>query len=1218
VDALFISSLYCYLSGRVSLPAGATHVIARLYRSSVLSACTPVKEEQGLTGNLSSDVVHLRPGVANVSESTTLPLAIDLFGPFQTHLHGVALPPFRTRKAEWLLSLLTLRAGAQVERDWLAATLWPESPEASALANLRSSVRDLRQALGSEAPRVYSPTTRTLGLNLTDARADVLEFDAAVARGDPASLQQAVAIYRGPLLEGCPEEWAFQERQSREQAYLHALETLAAQALSGGHPAGAEQYLRLAISVDPFRESAYRGLMQVLAAGGNLAAAVQTFQELRLRLDRELGMAPDPQTAALFERLRDQPPPASFLQSSVGASRRRPGNLPAPPTPLLGREIELAAIEAALRGETVRLLTLTGPGGTGKTRLAIEVAIGQRDGFQDGVFLVPLAPIRDADLVASTIAHALGVQEETSRPIRELLIDHLREKQMLLLLDNFEQVVAAGLLVSELLAAAPRLKVLVTSRAALRLRGERRFPVSPLAVPEPRCLPPAALSQYAAVQLFLQRALDVKPGFALTNENAPAIAEICRRLDGLPLAIELAAARIRIFPPPALLARLGSRLELLVEGPRDLPARQQTLRDTIQWSDDLLDEPVRSIFRRLSVFVGGFTLEGAEAVGADADALAQLVDNSLLRVEEPPLSVSGTGRAPTRFGAGGDSVGREEGSRYRMLETIREFAAERLAESGEAESFALRHAAYCLHLAEQAEPELRRAEAPAWLERLEIEHDNLRAALAWCLEPHDPRATINDGPPNSKQQAPSTQHESEASYGLRLLGALAPFWTMRGHGSEGRQWVSRILALPGASDPTPARAKGLVGAAILFREEGEIATVRALYDESLILSRTCGDRIGCARVLEALGNLSREQGRLAEAETLYDESRQLYRELGDKRGMAGLLTGMALMGVEARDWQRARTLLEESRARYQELGDASGEATTLVGLCSLAANREQDLAKARRYAEAGLSLNRRLGARRGIANSLVQLAHLAVREENDAEASRLLEESLRIARELDDYWRIAHTITLLGELALRQGDLSVARARFDEALAIWRAHDSPREIAMALLHAGQAALRQGEYETAQAHHAEALTRRWDLLRRSEGTATNRQYIDQSAIAACLEGVAGVASATGQPERAARLFAAAATLRTAIDDPLPPEEQAERERQERAIRRALGEAAFAAMRAKGRGWTLEEAVRDAINGTSPPRCREDPASPPAAPAPPGPRSRPRASRPSVRG
>jgi predicted ATPase/transcriptional regulator with XRE-family HTH domain len=452
---------------------------------------------------------------------------------------------------------------------------------------------------------------------------------------------------------------------------------------------------------------------------------------------------------------------------SLNSLDTRSNNLPAQPTRLIGREIEVACVCDLLRHPDRRLITLTGPGGIGKTRLALQVAGELLDEFAHGVWFVNLAPIGDPALVIATIAQALGIKKNGVQLIAESLKAYLREKQLLLLLDNFEQVVEAAVQVADLLAAAPGLKVLVTSRAALHLSGEHELMVPPLALPERQSnMDVARLTQYEAVRLFIERARAVRADFAVTNENAPAVAEICHRLDGLPLAIELAAARVKLFPLQPLLARLSSRLTFLTGGARDLPARQQTIRALIDWSYELLDGAEKALFARLGVFVGGSTLEAAEVVcNVDdnlllkvADGVASLLDKSLLRQVE---------------------AGNSE-QRFTMLETIREYALERLAANGEEETIRQQHAAYFLALAQAAEPMLSSARRPMWLEQLETEHDNFRAVLSW-----------------------SRARSDDSRYELRLTAALWWFWYFRGHASEGHRWLEDALARTVALEPAP-------------------------------------------------------------------------------------------------------------------------------------------------------------------------------------------------------------------------------------------------------------------------------------------------------------------------------------------------------------------------------------------------------------------------------
>jgi predicted ATPase len=458
-----------------------------------------------------------------------------------------------------------------------------------------------------------------------------------------------------------------------------------------------------------------------------------------------------------------------------------PHNLPHQPTVLLGRERELGEIEALLRREDVQLVTLTGPGGVGKTRLALQAAADLLEVFPDGAFFVDLAPLVDPALVPSTVASALGVREEGGRPVLEVLIAFLRSRRFLLVLDNFEHLLPASPLVSDLLRTCPGVKILATSRAPLHLRGEREYPVPTLAVPDPnRREPVPELIHYEAVRLFAERAQAAKPDFALTDENAAAVVEICRRLDGLPLAIELAAARIKLLPPQALLERLGDHLKVLTGGARDAPARQQTLRDAIAWSHDLLSSHEQTLFRRLAVFAGGCTLETVEAVAIAAgdldilEGMGSLVDESLLRQAED---------------AGGEP-------RYTLLETVREFSLDRLTVSGEERLIRSRHAAYFAGLAESLQPDIDGPEQVRTAAALGAEQDNLRAAIAWAIE------------------------QLDAETALRLTGNLWGFWLVRSRQTEGRDWLERSLAVPGDAPPN-TRLEALFAAGMFARQQGD-------------------------------------------------------------------------------------------------------------------------------------------------------------------------------------------------------------------------------------------------------------------------------------------------------------------------------------------------------------------------------------------------------------
>jgi len=625
----------------------------------------------------------------------------------------------------------------------------------------------------------------------------------------------------------------------------------------------------------------------------------------------------------------------------------RPTNLPAQATSVIGRDQEVAAVCELVRRPNVRLLTLSGPGGTGKTRLALQAAADLLDDFENGVFFVALAPIGDAALVTSTIAQTLGVKEISGQSQAVSLKNWLRDKQLLLVLDNFEQVVAAAPQVADLLAAVPSLKIVVTSRAVLRVYGEQEFQVPPLSVPDLKRLPRfETLSQYAAVALFIQRAQAVKPNFSVNNENAPAIAEICTRLDGLPLAIELAAARIKVLTPQLLLERLGNRLKLLTrEGGRDLPLRQQTLRNAIAWSYDLLDEDEKKLFARLAVFVGGATLAAAEAVvstdEADPldnevlDGIMSLLDKSLLK------QVEGVNNEP----------------RFVMLETIREFALERLTESNENTILRDSHANFFLTVALEAQPKITGPEQEMWLNKLEQEHDNFRAAM---------RASLESG---------------AIERGLRQAAALWWFWYSHGHLSEGRRWLiealqkadsSSAVTLP-ASSFLEARAEALRCAGAMTRWQGQYEQAISIIEESVTIWRKLGKKAGLARALNSLGAANYDHGNYERAKVCNEESLLYYLETGNMLGVGIALTTLGDVAVAQRDYDKAIATYQRSLAMKRQSEDKLGIAFSLMGL-GRAARYQGNFEDAIGYYQESLHTRQTIGDKLGIAECLEGLA----------------------------------------------------------------------------------------------------------------------------------------------------------------------------------------------------------------------------------------------------
>ncbi len=630
---------------------------------------------------------------------------------------------------------------------------------------------------------------------------------------------------------------------------------------------------------------------------------------------------------------------------------------------LVGREQEVAATRALLE-EGARLVTLTGPGGTGKTRLGLQVAAELVETYRDGAWFVPLAPLTDPALVVSAMAGVLGVRETGHEPLETTLLEELAAKDPLLLLDNFEHLTGAAPLLGRIVAQCPKVRLLVTRRATLLVYGERELAVPPLALPDPKRLPPLEeLGAVAAVELFVERAGVIRPDFALTEANAVAVAGICVRLEGLPLAIELAAARVRILPPAHLLERLSRRLDLLTGGAADRDSRQQTLRGAIAWSYDFLSSSEQTLFRRLGVFAGG-TFEAIEAVcGGDGagevlDGLESLVGKSLLRQEE-----------------------HEQGPRFFLLEMIREFAMEQLEASGEAETIRQAHAEVFLGLAEEAEPKLRGPEQVRWLERLEAEHDNLRAALGWSGELED------------------------AETGLRLAASLRYFWWVHGHVTEGRRWLDRALDR-GQDGSSAARAKALAEAGSLAHQQGDYERAYTLLDQSLALCRRSGNKLGVAHALGYLGAVAELRGEYGLAELRYEESLAIYRELRDQRGINLGLNWLGALAFSQGNYDQATMYFEEQLTISRQLGDTQMVAFALCNLAETLQHQGADERALRRYDEA-LPLFEGLGDRRAVAEVRSCLGRLELSQGNACRAWELLCESLTALQELGDKAAIA-------------------------------------------------------------------------------------------------------------------------------------------------------------------------------------------------------------------
>lgn len=704
----------------------------------------------------------------------------------------------------------------------------------------------------------------------------------------------------------------------------------------------------------------------------------------------------------------------------------RQASFPLPLTSFVGRERELAAVLRALTSDSVRLVTLTGTPGSGKTRLAQEALRELAGTFPDGAHLVPLAPVVDAPLVLPTLARALGVRDIGERPLALTLRAAIGNRHMLLVLDNFEQVLSAAPLLVELLGYCPRLKVLITSRAPLRVRGERVIPVPPLSLPDDTTSSRDAIAAREAVRLFVERAQDLAPDFTLTDENAPAVAELCRRLDGLPLALELAAAWVRVLSPAELLGRLGHRLLALAGHTQDLPARQQSLDAAIDWSYALLSDAEQRLFRRLAVFAGGWSMDAAAAIcdgagdlGVDIlEGLVALVDQSLVR----------------------QSRGWDGSARFGTAEIIHEYARERLEAHGEATALYRAHADFFLNLAETAARALEGNEQAVWLERLEREDENLRAALRRAIE------------------------AGTLELGARFGGALWQYWLRRGHFSEGRHIMEWLGEHTDGVAPR-VRVATLRGAGALALHFGDYAAARRRFEESLRLARNVGDDQGTGAALHALGVVARHLGKHVDARRLFDESLGIQRAVGDRRGAAASLHNLGLIARDQGDHRAARAFLEEGLAAQRDVGDQWGAAASLQGL-AVVLRDQGDFVGASDLLEESLKHRVRFGDRPGIAGVLHSLGVLARHRGDRPKARELIQESLALRRAMGIGWGIAASLQSLGLVAWEQDDFEMACASLTESLAQWRTLGDIFSICDCLVEIATVACAQGQFEAA--------------------------------------------------------------------------------------------------------------------------------------------------------
>jgi predicted ATPase/DNA-binding SARP family transcriptional activator len=938
-----------------------------------------------------------------------------MLGPLQIMSGGVMITGLESNKVRALLVYLFAEADRPHPREALMGLLWPELPDAAARHNLRQALTNLRQTLGDRTAQtpLLLIDREMIRLNPAgDYEVDVAAFTGLLAACDSHThrrletcaacmrrMEQAAERYRGGFLEGfflsdsvAFEEWVLLTRERLHRLALHALGHLAAYHERRGAYEAAYRYASRQVELEPWREEAHRQAMRALFLSGQRSAALAQYERCRAVLEAELGVEPEQETTALKLSIENEELRTEDTHLTPSQCSMLNAQLPAQPTLFVGRETELAELADLLANPACRMLTIVGPGGIGKTRLALQAAAEQVHAFTDGVAFAPLAPLGSAEFLLSAIADALALTFQGPKDPKEQLLAYLREKELLLVLDNFEHLLDGAGLLAEIIRRAPTVTLLITSRARLGLRAEWLFDLTGLSCPPAESTSP--IETYSAARLFLQSGQRARRQFAPVEDEARAVARICRLVEGLPLAIELTAAAVRAQSCVAIATALETAMQVPEAPWRDVPERHRSMRAVFDHSWRLLSDQERGVLQKLSVFRGGFEHEAAEQVaGAALSLLGALIDKSLLRR-------SATGR-------------------YDMHELVRQYAGEQLQEQGQVERTQDRHLSYYLALAEAAELELYGPQEVMQLEVLEREHNNLRAALGWAVE----------------------QQSSEST--LRLGGTLWRFWEVHGHLGEGRDWLERALAT-GSIAPAAMRAKALNGAGRLAWRQCDYVQAQFCFETSQSLFHQIGDRRGVATALNNRGIVAMEQGDYANGQTLYEASLALRRELGDRRGVAASLINLGIMAQRQGDDTRAQVLYEESLALFQALGDKTGIAITLGGLGSVLGKQGDNLRAHACFVE-GLKLFHELGSKARIAECLDNAAQMAVIWKQPQRVARLLgaAASLREAagEHMDSYHDAEHA-RIVDAARMQLGDATFAAAwtagralTLDEAIA---------------------------------------------------------------------------------------------------------------------------------------------------------------------------------------
>lgn len=927
---------------------------------------------------------RLQLRLARLPHQDTVVLHLQFLGGFHATDNGRAIAALQSERMQFLLAYVLLHRHTPLSRQQVAFTFWPDTTDAQARHNLRTLLTRLREAL-PEMDQILAIDAQNIQWR-SDApcTSDIGEFEQALACGN---VRRASELYRGDLLPTCYADWIANDRERYRVRYIEALAQAVTEAEAQHDFVNALHYAQRTLEADPLREETYCQLMRLHARTGDRVSVRRVFKTCELILQRELGVGPNHATRELYRQLLAAETAPSPIDSPARSARH---NLRQPLTSFIGRTHELATVKHLLR--TTRLLTMAGVGGSGKTRLALHVAFDTLADYADGVWWVDFASIAQPSLVVSTVAATLDVKDAAGQSLLETLTYALQSRHLLLVLDNCEHLISeCAVLIRRLLEACPHLTILATSRETINISGEQVWRVPPLHLAMSSEL--ADIEQAEAVQLFAARAMMAWPAFALTQQNATVIAQICRRLDGLPLAIELAAARIKLLSVEQIAAQLADRFSLLTTNDRAMLPRHQTLRATIDWSYQLLDETESTLLRALAVFAGGFTIEAAEAVSGSPnvlDLLARLVDKSLVVV---------------------DAERESEGVRYRLLETISEYAHQELTRTGDEQAAHTRHLHFYLKLAEQMESSLEGAHQLQSLDRLEVEHDNLRAALDFALR-HDP------------EQA------------LKLVGALWLFWFLHGYFDEGRNAVGQAVSVSAATMVSAvARAKALCAAASFALFQADYATAQHLSDESLALSRAVGYTRGILVSLHHLGGTALSEGLYQRAVELLNEGLVLARQAGDSWSTSTLLEDLANVALSLGDLAQASTLIEEALDLDRARGDQWMVGFALANLADTA-QLQGDYVRAQMLIEEGIRYWQQVKDKHGLSGGLQLLGAVAQRQGDYVRAAEALAEALRLLQQLGEKEYLAGCLDEFARLASATGETHRAVRLFAATEAI--------------------------------------------------------------------------------------------------------------------------------------------------------------------------------------